>query len=205
MAADDDLDVLVADLVGVLRELERDLEPETVAGVPRPPTPRELARFTSEVAIPGAILVLRVNVEALRLLQRTLRIAEGRDASGTTAATAVGDRARSVSRATLSRLDDALADLQAAMEGRPEDEDARELLGRARDLRDEVDARLAAADSDAAIDAAEVPVDVEAELASIKRAVGDEGHTGDNDTDGGGDGEAPPGDDSRDESTGGNG
>lgn len=177
MAAEDDLDVLVADLVGVLRELERSFEPETVAGIPRPPTPREMARFTSEVAIPGAILVLRTNVEALRLLQRTLRMADGRAADERVTASVVGARARSVTRATLSRLDDALADLQAAVEGRPEDDDARALLGRARELRDDVDARLAAAEEEEGTEMSgrDVPVDVEAELRSIKRTVDEEG------------------------------
>jgi hypothetical protein len=195
MAADDDLDALVADLVGVLRELERSFEPETVAGIPRPPTPREMARFTSEVAIPGAILVLRTNIEALRLLQRTLRMADGRASQDRVTASAVGARARSVSQMTLSRLDDALTDLQAAVEGRPEDDDARELLDRARDLRDEVDARLAAADEEVGGGRDDVPVDVEAELQSIKRTVEDEAASRDPNSGDGGDGDEDEGND----------
>jgi len=76
----DDTDVgpLVADLVRTLHETEREFEPRTERGLPRPPSPRELIRFTSDVGIPGVILLLRTNIEALKLLQRALRLADGR-------------------------------------------------------------------------------------------------------------------------------
>lgn len=187
MSGDEDLPTLVLELRRTLGELEGELEPRTAGGFPRPPTPRELARFTSDVAIPAAILVLRVNIETLRLLQRTLRMAEGRGERAE-AATEIGDRVRTVSRVTLDRLDAALADLQDAIEGRPPDDEARELIDRARDLRAEVDARLAAADEDDERVEADVPVDVEAELRSIRQAVDEEGRSGG--ADGGGEGGA---------------
>ncbi|MFB6308239.1 MAG: hypothetical protein ABEH35_02825 [Haloarculaceae archaeon] len=176
MSSDDDLSALVGDLVGALRELEAEFEPRTESGLPRPPSPREIVRFTSDVTIPAAILVLRTNIEALKLLQRALRLSGGRsptaDAGGE-----MRERAEQLSRATLSRLDDALADLQAALEGRPADEDAQELLDEARALQQTVEERLGnghtngdAGDGGTAED---VPVDVDAELQSIKDEFGD--------------------------------
>ncbi|MFB6165364.1 MAG: hypothetical protein ABEJ31_09430 [Haloarculaceae archaeon] len=172
--SDADLARLAADLARSLRDLQRELEPSRRRRFP--PTPGDLLRFTDEVAIPGAILVLEANVRALRLLQRAIRLSEPGDSSGSTGAdTAVRDRAVDLSRTTLTRLDDALADLQAAVEGRPEDSDARELLAEARDLRTEIDERLArtaaetgqADATDGESDSA-VPVDVDAELRSIR-------------------------------------
>ncbi len=81
-------------------------------------------------------------------------------------------RASDLSRATLSRLDGALTDLQQAVEGTPEDEEARELIQEAQQLRGQIQDRLAnepgvseEVDSDQVTD---VPVDVDAELRSIK-------------------------------------
>jgi hypothetical protein len=175
---DTDLIRLTTDLARSLRDLQRELEPRRG---PRPPTPRDLLRFTDEVAIPATILVLETNVRALRLLQRAIRLADGGRASDTE--TAVRERAADISRTTLERLDSALADVQDAIEGRPTDDDARELLDEARTLRDEIDERLA---SEATVpesqpdghgletDATEVPVDVEAELQSIKDQMDDD-------------------------------
>ncbi|WP_225334214.1 DUF7547 family protein [Halomicrobium urmianum] len=191
---DDDLGRQVGELVDALRALEREFEPRTEGGRPRPPSPRELMRFTSDVAIPAAILVLRTNVEALKLLQRALRMADGRPPT-TGASGEVRDRAERLSRASLSRLDGALADLQDAVEGRPEDEDARELLDEARRLREDVEDRLVSADGDSdaetgaraggieddADEPRDVPVDVDAELRSIKDEFDDDGGSGDGD------------------------
>jgi hypothetical protein len=171
MSADDDLTALVTDLVRTLQELETEVEPTTDSGLPRPPTPGELLRFTSDVTIPAVILVLKTNIEALKLLRRALRMAEGRPTS-TSASNEVRQRASDLSRATLSRLDGALTDLQRAVEGTPEDEEARELIHEAQQLRSQIQERLAdetgvppEADPDGATD---VPVDVDAELRSIK-------------------------------------
>lgn len=169
-SGDESLARLAAELARSLRRLQRELEPRS--GRPRPPTPRELLRFTDEVAIPALVLVLETNVRALRLLQRAIRIAEGRDPRGDrTAETAVRERAVAVSRTTLDKLDSALADVQEAIEGRPPDDEARQLLGEVRELRDDIDDRLAAeaAESDPLDDVDPgVPVDVDAELKSIK-------------------------------------
>lgn len=166
-----DLARLAADLARSLRDLQRELD--SGPRRPRPPTPREILRFTDEVAIPGIILILETNIRALRLLQRAIRLGDDRETQGTVDH-AVRERAVSVSQATLSRLDDVLADVQDAIEGRPQDDEARQVLDEARTLRKEIDEQLA--DSAGAADrvtvedtsANGVPVDVDAELQSIK-------------------------------------
>ncbi|WP_058995842.1 hypothetical protein [Haloarcula sp. CBA1127] len=172
MSSDDDLTALITDLVTTLQELETEVEPTTDSGLPRPPTPGELLRFTSDVTIPAVILVLKSNIEALKLLRRALRMAEGRPTSTGSASGEVRQRASDLSRATLSRLDGALTDLQQAVEGTPEDEEARELIQEAQQLRGQIRDRLAdetevgeGVDPDQVTD---VPVDVDAELRSIK-------------------------------------
>jgi len=172
MSSDDDLTALITDLVTTLQDLETEVEPTTDSGLPRPPTPGELLRFTSDVTIPAVILVLKSNIEALKLLRRALRMAEGRPTSTGSASGEVRQRASDLSRATLSRLDGALTDLQQAVEGTPEDEEARELIQEAQQLRGQIRERLAAesevskeVDPDEVTD---VPVDVDAELRSIK-------------------------------------
>jgi len=172
MSSDDDLTALITDLVTTLQELETEVEPTTDSGLPRPPTPGELLRFTSDVTIPAVILVLKTNIEALKILRRALRMAEGRPTSTGSASGEVRQRASELSRATLSRLDDALTDLQRAVEGTPEDEEARELVHEAQQLRSQIQERLAEEtgvnEETHSERVTDVPVDVDAELRSIK-------------------------------------
>lgn len=150
---DDDLADLADDLAGTLEELRQELRTQTPRGplgLPRPPTPRELLRFTDEFAIPTAIAVLEANIRALELLQGTIRLVETeREAADRTRRTR--DRAEAVSRTTLDRLDDALHDLQrAASEGAlPSDADARRIIEDARALRADLEERLRGAEADA--------------------------------------------------------
>ncbi|GCF12233.1 hypothetical protein Harman_01680 [Haloarcula mannanilytica] len=190
MSSDDDLTALITDLVTTLQDLETEVEPTTDSGLPRPPTPGELLRFTSDVTIPAIILVLRTNIEALKLLRRALRMAEGRPTSTGSASGEMRQRASDLSRATLSRLDGALTDLQHAVEGTPEDEEARELIQEAQQLRTQIQERLADEPGETGDDesdqATDVPVDVDAELRSIKDDIDgrDEGDTGSQNGDG---------------------
>lgn len=181
MSSDDDLTALITDLVTTLQELETEVEPTTDSGLPRPPTPGELLRFTSDVTIPAVILVLKTNIEALKLLRRALRMAEGRPTSTGSAGSEVRQRASDLSRATLTRLDGALTDLQRAVEGTPEDDEARELIHEAQQLRAQIQDRLADETGDAAADtppeSTDVPVDVDAELRSIKDDIDGTGGT----------------------------
>lgn len=148
-----DLAELVEDLTATLDDLRRDVDPEVARRPgPRPPGPRDLIRFTESYTIPTLIALLEAAVRSLELLGATLRLADGRgvdtDREGPTvdlgfglggsggARTAVRDRA-------LSRVDDALGELQTALEGgEPTDETSRELLADARELREEIDSRL---------------------------------------------------------------
>ena len=175
MSDRDDVTALLSELVDTLQDLETEVEPTTESGRPRPPTPRELLQFTSDVTIPAAILVLKTNIEALKLLRRALRMAEGRPATES-GGQAVRRRATDLSRTTLSRLDDALTELQGAVEGRPEDERARELLTQARELRSTLAEQLAESreqNQRETPEGTEVPVDVDAELRSIKDDIED--------------------------------
>ncbi len=178
-SADPDTAQLLAELTRTLRELEQDVEPERRL---RLPTPGELSRFTSEVAIPGLILILRTNIRVLELLRRTFRLADGRqptESGGT--ATEVRDRAEQLGSASLSRLDDVLTELQSALSAREGNEDVEALLSRARELQTELEAELTA---DGTAESDPVDIDVEAELRALKDNV-------ENDPGGNDDGEPP--------------
>jgi hypothetical protein len=168
--SDDDMAVILNELVETLQELETEVEPTTDSGLPRPPAPSELLRFTTDVSIPAAILILRTNIEALQLLKRALKIADGRS---TETNDTVAQRATDLSRTTLTKLEDALTDLQAAVEGRPENDEARELLEQARDLRSTLADELDTNSTDA-VESDGVSVDVDSELQSIKDDVADQ-------------------------------
>lgn len=170
---DPELSELVGELGSVVEELQTELE--SARGPPRPPTPRQLAEFTSEVTIPAIILVLETNVRALRLVQRGLRLAEERDGESTGAA--ARKRATDIGRTTLSRLDDALTDLGSTLDESPTDSQARDLLEEVRDLQSEIDTRLEAQAESARTDEASggVDIDVDAELQSLKNDVDEDG------------------------------
>ena len=209
--SDPELTQLLTDLTRTLRELEREVEPERPSG-PRLPTPRELSRFTSEVAIPGLILLLQTNIRALQLLQRTIRLASGEDPTPDGTATEVRARAERVGRASLSQLEDVLTDLQSALESRPESGEADELLSRARQLREEIHEQIeqegtgletgAENEGDGGLggeldDHSDiVDIDIESELQSIKDNVDDDeqDRTGSDDSDDTG-GDSSDGDD----------
>lgn len=163
---DPELSQLLGELTGAVEELQSELTESR--GPPRPPTPKQLVRFTSEVTIPAIVLVLETNVRALRLVQRALRIAEGRDPGNSSSQTR--ERATDLGRATLARLDGALDDLGTALEGRPPDDEARKLLDEVRDLQSEIDERL---DTSDVAGGESVDIDVDAELESIKKDIDD--------------------------------
>ena len=175
MSSDDpQLSELVGELGRVVEQLQTELE--STRRPSGPPTPRRLAEFTSEVTIPAVILVLETNVRALKIVQRALRLAENRtDESEDTTAS---KRATDLGRATLSRLDGALADLSGALDESGTDAQARDLLGDVRDLQSEIDARLDAQAETAPAEESQngVDIDVDAELRSIKDDVDEDGN-----------------------------
>lgn len=146
---DDELVDAVRELTRTIDDLREELDgPHSRRRPPlRPPTPRELLRFTDEIALPAVLAVLETSVRALEAFQRSLRLVrterEARDRTGE-AVEATSERAADLRRTTLSQLDTVLAELQRAASdgGLPADETARDLLKEARDLRDDVDSRL---------------------------------------------------------------
>lgn len=173
---DGDLAHRVSALVDALEDLQRELEPGDRRRL-RPPTPGELSWLTSEVTIPAAIVVLETNVRVLRLLQRTIRLADGRDRRAGGSRARLRTEATTIGRESLDQLERTLAELQSAAGGRAADEEVDRLVRRARELRDEVDARLAAeAPADGEADPLgrsrePVDVDVDAEIDAIRREV----------------------------------
>ena len=159
-----DLEAATAELSETLEALRSELrEPARgPLGLPRPPRPSELLRFTEQYTIPTVIALLEASIRALELLAAGLRVADGRPldavsgrpdhSRGTASLEGIGragrDRLARTSRETLRRLDDALAELQSAAEGDPSNPELRRLLEEARELRSEVDDRLAAATSE---------------------------------------------------------
>ncbi|WEL22335.1 hypothetical protein [Halorhabdus sp. BNX81] len=153
---------LLRELTRSLSALQRDLKAERRGrgrGLDR------LLRFTADVTIPAAILVLETNIRTLRLLQRTLRMVEDSETDGDTGTTASEDVA-SVGRSVVDRLDEALEDVQSAVEDSNLDDRTRQHLSEARTLNQQLEDRLQEhSESEANPEAS---VDVEAELQSIK-------------------------------------
>lgn len=208
---DPDVTRLLRDLTRELQTLKREVDAERGQGMS---TRRQLSRFTSEVAIPGIILLLETNIRALQLLRRTIRLAEGREPQqNTTSATSeVRDRAEQLGQATLSRLDTTLAQMQSELEKQETDGEVSEILDEARHLQQEIHDQLgpdksettsengADASEEVGIDTPEsdaVEIDVDAELRSLKDNLEDDQPNGTSDEGTGSDGGSGSGDDAR--------
>lgn len=159
---DEELADRVRRLEATLEALQDELESQDRGLVPRrPPSIREVLAFADEFAIPAAIAVLDANRRMLELLQGAIRATErGRS---------VGAASAPIARETVDRLDRALSDLQTTLHetSLPENDDARQLLQEARELRDEIDDRLAATGADTGEDSA-VEIDIDGEIESLK-------------------------------------
>lgn len=143
-ARDGELATDVEELVEVLEELREELRPRRGPfGLPAPPSPAELLRFADRQAIPFAIAVLEANVRALELLQGAIRLVESGRETGAEARRA-RDRAASLSRRSLERLDGVLSDLEASAADEEFDRPGEEIFSEARRLREEVEDALAA-------------------------------------------------------------
>lgn len=181
-----DVTRLLRDLTAELRRLQREVESDSV---PPGPSPGDLSRFTSEVAIPGIILLLETNIRVLRLLRRTIRMADGRDPRAERGRSEVRARAEALGQTTLQKLDEALAELQSSVE-ESENGELEEILQEARELQSDIQERLdSARDGDLeASDPGDEPIgiDVDAELRAIKHDLDDEDNRqgSDDDTDG---------------------
>lgn len=131
----EELEARLEELADSVEELREELQPRGPFGLPRPPTPAELAGFTAEYTIPAAIAGLEATVRSLELLQAALRAADPESRR-----TERRERARRAGDAVLDRLDDALADIRTAVEDAdaPPNPAARELLKETRRLSEEV-------------------------------------------------------------------
>lgn len=177
------------DLPAILRELSTTLD-ELGDELGSPPRgPRDLLRFTERYTIPTMIGLLRAQVRLLELLAGAIRYADGR-LDETEVPGPGPDRGDRAARSALDAVDRALADLSEAATGEPRDPEARRLLERARDLRDEATrlvegrpgaAREAGADVGAGRGGVDrgadrgrsrgVEIDVESELDQVRREV----------------------------------
>jgi len=169
MAEDEppDVEQQLAELTRTVAQLREQLKRERRFPLaPRPPESGDLRQFTSEIAIPGAILLLETNVRALELFQRTLRLADDRDTG--TGEESVSRRAERAGSKALSRLENALEDVQSALDGQPPDSEARDLLEDAQRLQADIEDRLNEGDETAETSPS---VDVESELRSIRDQV----------------------------------
>lgn len=126
---------------------------------PRPPSPGDLLRFTSDYTIPTVIATLEATVEALELLRRFLQLAGGLDSDGRVSDR--GRRGRSGSRLAdglagglsgagtraTSDATDALSTLRhvLAEADLPEEGESRDLVDEVRELSAELDRRIAEA------------------------------------------------------------
>lgn len=137
---DDELADLLGELADTLRRLEAEVGPDRPRrgpfGLPPPPSPRDVMRFTGEYAIPTAIAVLEVNVRILELVGAALRAGataeESRQRRGE-----VADRLRGE---TVSQLERALAEIQRAVEegNLPQTPEVREIVEEARRLNADI-------------------------------------------------------------------
>ncbi|WP_265111415.1 MSCRAMM family adhesin SdrC [Halosolutus halophilus] len=151
---EDELAEAIRELARTIDELRSELDDSRRRSPIRPPAPRlptpgDLLRLTDEVAVPALLAALEASVRTLEAFQRGLKIVrterEVRDrVRDRTEIDDASDRAGELRRTTLSQLDTVLGELQRAVsEGAlPADEEARDLLSEARELRDDVDRRL---------------------------------------------------------------
>lgn len=173
MSDSEDADVtrLLRDLTTELQVLKRDLDREAGEQLS---TRQQLSQFTSEVAIPGLILLLETNIRALKLLRRTIRIAEGRHPQDSpTGSGGLRRRADELGAEALSRLDETLARVQSSLEQNGNGDDIQQLLAEARQLQDTISQQLGVEEADGSdTEFAEgsdaVTVDVDAELQTLK-------------------------------------
>jgi len=197
-AGDPDVTRLLRDLTRELQTLQRELDDSGRRGLP---SGSQLSRFTSEVAIPGVILLLETNIRALQLLRRTIRLADGRDPRDTPSSTArdVRDRAEQLGQATLVQLDNLLAEVQESLDEREGTDEANQLLEDARQLQSRIREQLARSEAEStSIDIGDdetdpVDIDVDAELQSLKDNLEDDGTNSDGANDNSGEGGAGDG------------
>ena len=191
---DDDLEERIDELEAALNEVSEELKrrsPRGPFGLPRPPTPGEIIRFTDEAAIPAAIAILEANIRMLEALRHALRLIESGDRARQRSA-AVETEASEFGERALARFDRAIADLERVVDGTPAHVPGNEVLSDARALREDLETRIATAETlvddtlkeDSAQDAEKngtTAVDIDAEIESIRRQQEEPGPDDDSD------------------------
>jgi hypothetical protein len=188
-SSDPDVTELLADLTRELRSLQQEVEPDRDRSLRR-----DLARLTSEVAIPGLILLLKTNIQVLQLLRRAIRIADGRNPRQSRETGEMRERAEQLGQVTMAQLDNVLTELQGAVEERPDSDRSVQLIEEARSIRQQIQDELDT-DGEGVEDADEVDIDVEAELRALKDDLDDQPDADEN-------GDSPAGDGNGDSPTG---
>lgn len=158
---EEQLDALQSDLQSQRRQFRGPF------GLPRPPSPREVLRFTDQYAIPTAVAILQAQIKLLELLQETIRLADRSDRA-INQADSTRRQAQQTARDTLARIEQALGDLQGAISGNgvQAEERATQILEDIQQLNAELQESL---DESPVDDGHEV--DVDAELEAIKDEV----------------------------------
>lgn len=144
---DEDLEPLVAELAETLSALQEEVERSRPGRPPmRPPSFREVLRFTEQQTIPTLVAILEANVRMLELAGAALRAMdpERSVSDGETA-----QRALDTGRVSADRLASGLSDLRGALAGaEATNPEARDLLAEADRLSAEIRERLQEADAD---------------------------------------------------------
>ncbi|MDR5673464.1 Uncharacterized protein AArcCO_0537 [Halalkaliarchaeum sp. AArc-CO] len=146
---DEELRELLGELESTLEELRTQLRAEGRSrGLPRPPTPGELLRFTDRYTIPTVIAMLEATIRSLELLQAVLRLADP-NRSGIEAAGAgheTRDRLSGARTEASNQLSSALSQLRTALseanENLPDEPEARSVIEDARELSREIERKL---------------------------------------------------------------
>ena len=173
---DRDLEPLLTELAETLSELQGEVENEHQRRSPsmRPPSFREVLRFTEQQTIPTLVAILEANVRMLELAGAALR---AMDPERSTSNRETAQRALDTGRVSSERLASGLSDLRSALAGaEATNPEARDLLAEADQLSAEIRERLQEADAD---DAA---TDTEAE-GGVTIDVADAGEVDDEETD----------------------
>jgi hypothetical protein len=116
---------------------------------PRPPSMRDILRFTDEYTIPTVIAILEANVRLLKLAQAGIRAVDPErsvltDRSDDSLGGELRRAASDAGRLSADRLASSLSELQRALEATdtPQNPEARELLTDARALSAEIEQRI---------------------------------------------------------------
>lgn len=145
---DDELEPLLRELAETLTALQEEVKDEHRRRSPplRPPSFREVLRFTERQTIPTLVAILEANVRMLELAGAALR---AMDPERSVSEEETTQRALDTGRVSADRLTSGLSDLRGALAGaEATNPEARALLAEADRLSAEIRERLQNADAD---------------------------------------------------------